>query len=115
MRAVFEDFFNDLVCVVDLAHRRYREGTVVRADKDGLRLKIRNAADAELALKLVQLMLKLCAERAFLYAVYGLAELPVTVNRHTRAARTEVRMIVNAEKKIERAAFLRSNSEKTTH
>ena len=115
MRAVFKDFFNYFLCVVDFADRRYRKGAVVRADKDGLRLKVGNAADAELALKLVQLMLKLCAKRAFLYAVYGFTELPVTVNRHTRAARTEVRMIVNAEKKIERAAFLRSNSEKTTH
>jgi hypothetical protein len=70
-----------------------------------LGFKIRNAADAQVALHVMDIIVKLGTERRVLNVVDGTVEAVFPIHRQTGPAGSQVRMIVRAEKQVKYTIF----------
>jgi hypothetical protein len=107
---------HQLVRIGDLADGGDGKGTMMGPDDQRLRLKIRNAADAHMALHLQNILLKLRAE----IGAFDIVDRPVKaffgiVNHHTCPARTEMGMIVGSIKQVKNTVIVRRDAKKASH
>ncbi len=95
----FDNFFHNFIGIVDSADGGDGKCAVMRTDKNGLCLIIRNTADAELSFHGTDIFVELRPKRCvfnvvnrFVKAVFRI------IDSKTRAARAQMRVIVHAEK-----------------
>ena len=111
-RAPVECLFDQFVGVVDAPDRGDGKIAQVRAHQQGLRLAVRDAADAEGAVHRLEIAFELRAEGCVFNVVDGAVEPVFAVNGHPPAPGAEVRVVVRSEKQVEYAVFFRCNAEK---
>ena len=102
---MLHDLRDQFIHVIDLADRGDGIRTVVRTDDQGLRLKIGNAADAQVTPHMMNVVIEFGTERRVLNIVDGPVEALFPVHRQTGAARSQVGVVIRAEKQIENAIF----------
>ena len=107
---------DQLGCVVDDTDVADGIGAEMRADQHRLRVAVGDHTDRGRTAHLVKNMLKFGTEgRVFDVMDLALQSDFFIIRRQTSAARSEVRMIVNAEEHIHHAVFVRGYPEKSTH
>ena len=114
--AAFEDLLDQLVCIVDLAHCADGVGAMVGTDDQGLGLKIRDTADAQLAFHASDFFVKFCSERGIFDIMNRSVETQISViDRHAGTPCAQMRMIVCTEIQVKHTIRLGSYSKKSTH
>ena len=113
--AVLVNGTDQLLGIVDLANRRDGKAAEMGLYEERLRVAVGNAADSHIALKLLDVALKLCPEGRILDVVNRAGEPVRSIHCHTSALGPQMGMIVRAEKKIQHTACLRCYSENTAH
>ena len=104
--AVLIDKIRDLLCVVDFAHGGDGVGSVVRADDQGLGFIIGDTSDAQIALHLPHVLVKLGPERCIFYIVNGTVKTILTIYSHAAPPCTKMRMVVCSKKQVKDAVVL---------
>ncbi len=84
-------------------------------DQEGLRLKIRYAADAQISLHLPHIPVKFGPEGGIFDIVDRTVETVLTIRRHTAPPRPQMGMIVNTVKKFKYAVSFCCYTKKSTH
>ena len=110
-----EVLVHELVGVVDTTYRRDGKDTQMRANEQGLRIRIADAADAAVAVKLCEVILEAGAKRRVLDRVNLALEALLIVEDHARPARAEMRMIVNRKEHVQHAIAFRRHATESTH
>ena len=114
--AAFEDLLDQLVRIVDLTDRTDGVSAMVGTDDQGLGLKIRDTADAQLAFHASDFFVKFCSERGIFDIMNRSVETQISViDRHAGTPCAQMRMIVCTEIQVKHTIRLGSYSKKSTH
>ena len=97
---VLVNFLYQCIKVVDLADCRDCKAAQMRLNQQRLRLEVGNTSDTEIALHLVDIPLKLGAERGIFDVVDCTVKAALAVSCHAAASCAEMRMVINAIKKF---------------
>ena len=111
-----EQLLRQLCRVVDLAHRGDGVCPMVGTDHQRLGLEVRDAADADVPLHLIEILVELCPKRRVLYIMYGPVEsLLFTIDHHSRPPGSQMGMIVRSEEQVKDTILLGCNTKKSAH
>ena len=101
--------------VVDAPDGGDGEVAQMGAHDQRLGLVVGDTADAQVALHVVDIPLKLGAEGRVFDVVDGPLEAALAVHHHAAAPGAEMGVVVRAEKQVKYAVVFQSNAEKSTH
>ena len=113
--AVGEGLGHQCLGVVDAAHGGDGEVAQVGAHDQRLGLVIGDAADAHVALHVVDIPLKLGAEGGVFDVVDGSLEAVLTVDDHAATAGAQVRVVIGAKEQVKHAVVLQRHAKESTH
>ena len=88
---------------------------MVGTDDQGLGFKIGNAADTQIALHVMDVIIELGTERRILNIVDGPVKAILPVHRQAGPAGSQMGMVICAEKQIKHAIFFGYNAKITAH
>ena len=113
---VVEVVLDELLRVVDDAHRGDGEHPQVGAHQQGLGIAVADAADAALAVEVGQVLLELGAEGGVLDGVdLPLEAVGLIVDDHAAPAGAQVGVVVHAEENVKGDVSMGDRAKKTAH
>ena len=114
-RAVGKRLLDKCVEILNAPDGGNRKIAEVGTNNQRLGFGVGNTADTEIAVHFVDIAFKLGAERCVFNVVNRAFKSLFAVNRHTAAARAEVRMVIGSEKQVKHTVTLGRYAKKTTH
>ena len=112
---LFHNAGHQLIHVIDFADGGNGIGSVVGTDDQRLGFKIGNAANTQIALHVMDVIVKLGTEGRILNIVDGPVEAILPVHRQAGPAGSQMGMVICAEKQIKHAIFFGYNAKITAH
>ena len=103
------------IIIVDLSHKGKGKASNPGTEQKGLRFIIRNTSDSHISLHGTHIPVKFCTERCVFNVVDGTVKSMFSVNSHTAAACSQMRMIIHSVKKFQYAVAFRCYSKKSAH
>ena len=103
------------IVIIDLSHKSEGKAADPGTEQKGLRLIIRNTSDSHISLHGPHISVKFCTERRVLNVVDGTVKSMFSVNSHTSAACSQMRMVIHSVKKLQYTVILRCYSKKSAH
>ena len=101
----FHNACHQLIHVIDLADSGDSVCSVMGPYNQRLCFKIRNAADAQVALHVMDIIVKLGTERRVFNVVDGTVKAVFSIHRQSGPAGSQMGMVIRAEKQIKYAIF----------